>query len=393
MFPCTQDYNYLYYIVTNAKPNQDKITNYQQIEKYVYQPTSGQSDQGAEGGVNEPSANAADYLYSPRDTAQIRIKILGDPAWIQQGELWSGIAGLQFNYDKFLPDGTINYEGREIQFRVNFNKPVDYDLTTGVMDPGQTNFGANRAQGTAGKARESNTYRAITCTSMFSKGAFTQELEGSQIFYSLPGSTSQTSTTAAAQGLTSQADVRRVDNAIEAANRNTDPTVRTTDSTAADGAQINNGAQAYTDPPLESAPDDGVTDANQGTEDSAPTQAQKISPATSDGSDVSVVVPTVPEVTSLPAGVQRDPNSGAFTFTGAAGQENLVAGTNEALAAQVRAINTGNPVTYQDYDRNSGWVTKTFDPQTQTYNIVGPAPDPNQPGVTRAAPQQINREP
>ena len=62
--------------------------------------------------------------------------IVGDPAWIAQGDVWSGVNGpavLDPSAVAFLPDGTINYERQEALFEVGFNKPADYDLETGLM--------------------------------------------------------------------------------------------------------------------------------------------------------------------------------------------------------------------------------------------------------------------
>jgi hypothetical protein len=139
-----------------------------------------------EGAVSEPSAQLADYLYSPGDTAKIKLKIIGDPAWIQQGDVRGGLPQLGALYDAFLPDGTISYAGQEILFEVLWNKPADYDLTTGLMDPGVNNYNSNRKAGQAGDAVQSHVYRATRCVSTFSKGQFTQELEGAQIYYELP---------------------------------------------------------------------------------------------------------------------------------------------------------------------------------------------------------------
>jgi hypothetical protein len=133
-----QDYNYLYYIVTNtAQQPPSRFADYRSYEKRAFQPRSNESAQGAPNAVFEPSASAASILYSPGDTARVKLRILGDPSWIQQGELWSGIEGLdKFYYGPFLPDGTINYDSQEILFEVRFSTPVDYNLQTGLMKRG-----------------------------------------------------------------------------------------------------------------------------------------------------------------------------------------------------------------------------------------------------------------
>jgi hypothetical protein len=187
-----QDFNYLYYIVSNG-PRQPRTTtsDFREVEKRYYQVNSPQSSQGQDDDkVNEPSANAADYLYSPGDQSRVKLKIIGDPAWIFQGETWSGIQGLKFNYGPFLPDGTINYEGQEILFELAWNKPVDYDLETGIQDPTTNNF--KKSATAAGDARQSYVYQAIECTSTFSRGKFEQDLNGVLKIYPIPQSTART---------------------------------------------------------------------------------------------------------------------------------------------------------------------------------------------------------
>ena len=174
-----QDFNALYYEVISGRIATQNVTSSgRELAKRFYQPTSGQSDQGASGRTNEVSANAADYLYSPADQAEAKIQIIGDPAWLQQGEAFAGFRPNQFNFDAFLPDGTINYDAQQILFEIDFNLPVDYNLGTGLQDPGQNNYNANRAGGIAGRARQSYIYYAYEVVSFFKQGKFTQELKG-----------------------------------------------------------------------------------------------------------------------------------------------------------------------------------------------------------------------
>ena len=174
-----QDFNALYYEVISGRLSTQNITSSgREIAKRFYQPTSGQSDQGASGKTNEVSANAADYLYSPKDQAEVKMQIIGDPAWLQQGEAFAGFRPSQFNFNAFLPDGTINYDAQQILFEVDFNLPVDYNIATGLQDPGQNNYNANRTGGIAGRARQSYIYYAFEITSFFKQGKFTQELKG-----------------------------------------------------------------------------------------------------------------------------------------------------------------------------------------------------------------------
>jgi hypothetical protein len=126
-----QDFNFLFYTpATGGSIGNGNNTS--ETAKRIASPNSGQTNQGTEGEFNEPAANAADFLYSVGDQAQIKMEIIGDPAWIQQGELWRGLAE-QFSYGPFLADGTINYDAREAVFLVSFNQSEDYDINTGLM--------------------------------------------------------------------------------------------------------------------------------------------------------------------------------------------------------------------------------------------------------------------
>ena len=133
-----QDFNYQYYLTVNAEQQPQNITSdYRELYRKSYSPNSGQSSQGAAGDAREPGSNAADYLYSPSDQGVVNIEIIGDPAWIYQGELWSGVGGDAITnpaYVNFYPDGTINHESQEALFELAWNQPADYNITTGIMD-------------------------------------------------------------------------------------------------------------------------------------------------------------------------------------------------------------------------------------------------------------------
>ena len=186
-----QDFNYLYYITVNSRQKRPVVNgtpDYREIEKKLFAPNSPQTNQGISSWyTNEPSANAADYLYSPSDQSRAKLTIIGDPAWIAQGEVWSGIRTSNKTYnndadvyfDAFLSDGTINFDAREALFEIEFNKPVDYNLDTGLMSP--------NAPGTT---TQSYVYKALQVVSVFKQGKFTQDLEGVLLIF--PDSISKT---------------------------------------------------------------------------------------------------------------------------------------------------------------------------------------------------------
>lgn len=174
-----QDFNSLYYqTVTNAQvPVSPQITsNNVLLTSRMYQAASQQNSQGAENAANEISANAADRLYSPSDQGSVKLKIIGDPAWLQQGEAAVGVDEKNFSFAPFNDDGTINFDSQQILFDVSFNQPTDYNFDTGIMDVGASNL--NRTASSAGNARENYTYVATECRSYFRGGRFEQELTG-----------------------------------------------------------------------------------------------------------------------------------------------------------------------------------------------------------------------
>ena len=135
--------------------------------------SSNQPRQGAKNKTFEPGANAADYLYTT-DYAKITLNILGDPAWIpsEQPLIPGGL-----DTRPFLNDGTINTLIGAPYFTFAWNRPTDYDLNTGLMDPGTNSIRSNFVE-KAGHATESVTYVATKCRSRFNRGKFSQELQG-----------------------------------------------------------------------------------------------------------------------------------------------------------------------------------------------------------------------
>ena len=161
---------------TNLPQNiQQQVNSREQWKKHVF-PNSNQSSQGADQKTFEPGANAADYLYSV-DQAEIKLSILGDPAWIPNPNL-GYVTPTTFTAAPFYPDGTVNTSASGAYFEFAWNRPVDYNLQTGLMDPGQNNVFADRASGVAGIATEAVTYMANRVTSTFKGGRFSQDLYG-----------------------------------------------------------------------------------------------------------------------------------------------------------------------------------------------------------------------
>lgn len=173
-----QEYNNLYRLIISGAniPVQSTKTDFRDQPRRVYFPTSEQHAKGAEGYTNEGADNLAGFLYSPSDQARARLKIVGDPAWMQQGEISTGISAKNFNFQPFNADGTINYDSQEVVFDISWNRPQDYDFNTGLMDLNRSNYDPSGAY--SNQPQENATYTAIRCKNIFTKGKFEQELEG-----------------------------------------------------------------------------------------------------------------------------------------------------------------------------------------------------------------------
>ena len=159
---------------TKTAENIKNNVNSNVIWQKRFVPASNQSREGAEGNVYEAAANAADMLYT-NDLANITLNIIGDPAWIASPK--TPQLG-KFVVTPFYPDGTINYSAGVPYFEFAWNRPVDYNLQTGLMDPGQNNFRTNFVGTDAGHAQQSVIYVTTNVKSVFKGGKFTQELKG-----------------------------------------------------------------------------------------------------------------------------------------------------------------------------------------------------------------------
>jgi hypothetical protein len=178
-----ENINGLYYLtLSGAGVNLTGTYLNQDGEKinYNFQTASTESSQGADGKVNEPVANASEYLFQPGALKEANVTIVGDPAWLQQGEGSLGQLKRNWNFGSFLPDGTLNFDGGQILFRIAFNAPADYDSSYGLVRPGlATSQAPGPAQGAPnGPAQINRVYIAHTVTSSFNRGKFTQQLVG-----------------------------------------------------------------------------------------------------------------------------------------------------------------------------------------------------------------------
>jgi hypothetical protein len=177
-------------VVSPLTTNLNNVIRNDQIKR-TFQPKSNESDNGADGNTNEPAANLAGYLYDPNSWSKVTLTIVGDPAWLLQGDNGFGQlatttfaeSGLTFSYQAFLPDGTINMDAGQALFELSFNTPSDYDFETGIIKPtgNETPDGQRLVGNDTKNASETYLYVGETLKSMFKQGKFTQTLSGSGV--------------------------------------------------------------------------------------------------------------------------------------------------------------------------------------------------------------------
>jgi hypothetical protein len=285
-----QTYNSLYTQVMTGGPKNSATAAVSNV-KQAPATASAQTSQGAKGRANEPAANAADYLYSPGDNNECVMSIVGDPAWLQQGEATFGINTTNFNYGGFLPDGTINYDSQQILFEVLINTPTDYNFNTGLMDPNTSSNTNNQSTTVSqpGQSRRSFIFLAKECVSEFVKGKFTQTLKGvliNQFANQTDKAASSRATSAATTALPSTGNSSRALN------------------TSNDGAPGGNNSIPTEQPPFETSSNaDNTIAPTSGTEgSSSSTGATTESPTNSD-----TVLASPPR--ALPASLATAPTS------------------------------------------------------------------------------------
>jgi hypothetical protein len=168
------------------------------IITYNYAPRSTESSAGSDGKVNEIGANAAEVLYSPADLATAKIKIVGDPAWIMQGSNFRTVTDEMFGGEAlktgFMPDGSIAFDNQDVLFEINWQRPEDYDISTGLADP----YSETQKKYNNRTALQSRVYLCTKVLSEFKSGRFEQTLEGTLYNFTIPNKTNAANPAAAA---------------------------------------------------------------------------------------------------------------------------------------------------------------------------------------------------
>jgi len=169
-----QTYDYQYRLILNGPAPTDATKPRDFRDQYTRTalPTTEQKTGQTTGDQTSAAADsAADFRYDTKDFASIRMRIIGDPAWIQQDKVELGVNNQTFNFRPFNDDGGINYNSQEVVFDITWNNPQDYNMDTGIMN----------VYPDSGKSKEFNVYTLKTVKSFFSRGRFEQEIEGNHL--------------------------------------------------------------------------------------------------------------------------------------------------------------------------------------------------------------------
>ena len=218
----------------DAQNRAAQTSNMYDLMQYSFSPRSQASNKGAAGRSNEVGANAAEYLYAYAEPGGSKLRIIGDPAWIQQGSLCGGVSAAEFSYDPFNPDGTINFDSEQVLFEIAWQRPEDYNIDTGLADP------YARPGNEARKPAQSNVYQATKVTSELKGGKFEQTVTGS--LFMLPTITAKNAAagSGSGNGQRNAADPRRLDDPAEPAtsNRPNAPTTNNTTTTQTNNQRV-----------------------------------------------------------------------------------------------------------------------------------------------------------
>jgi len=175
------DFNALYYVSTSpdAKPDTTDIGTVGEIT------SPGPADQSIQGGADlsaEPAARAASVLYSPVDYGVLNLNILGDPFYIQQGDIFWRSFGVDDTNPGYLADGSADFDSGEVLLEVDYNTIEDYDEGKGIapVRPIELKPPSEVRNTTteSGEIYKGLIYQVTQVTNKFDKGIFTQDIQG-----------------------------------------------------------------------------------------------------------------------------------------------------------------------------------------------------------------------
>lgn len=140
-----------------------------------YAETDNPTDNQGGGGLEDSSTRIARMFHraitTGSDMLNLEMTILGDPYYIAQsgtGNYRSKEVTRNLN-----ADGTVNYQGGEVDIIINFKTPIDINQSTGLYNFGKSSKMSNVVQW-------SGLYRVLKVHSTFKDGKFTQVLKSNR---------------------------------------------------------------------------------------------------------------------------------------------------------------------------------------------------------------------
>lgn len=165
-----QQYNSLYFI---GSVKQNPSGKSDPVLPIVYNYKQNENTSISYGKAGEPVASIRASLYDPGSQARAKLNILGDPDY-----LLTTVGMNNGPYGAFYgPDYTINPNGGQVFVEINFKAVEDYDLKQGIMNVSNENIEFYRYPPALKSKINGIAYMVNACTSTFSKGKFTQELD------------------------------------------------------------------------------------------------------------------------------------------------------------------------------------------------------------------------
>jgi len=162
-----------FFSITSDTPAVSQISPTQQLETDPHFPvrtqTVSSNQQESYARANDPKAIAAtdvaeNLMNSSADMMSIKLKIIGDPAWIKQDDIFNTTERQQLLAQEAT--NSIPTDAAEVYVRLNFRVPTDIDDVKGTYNFDKMNYGVF-----------SGIYRVLTVTSRFERGQFTQDLD------------------------------------------------------------------------------------------------------------------------------------------------------------------------------------------------------------------------
>lgn len=139
-----------------------------------YSGTKTAGDNIGGGGIETQDSRSAkqfhDAITSAAGMLKLEMKIIGDPYYIAQSGM-GNYTSAPTQYSNLNTDGSVSYQGSEVDIIVNFRTPIDLNQKTGLYDFGKSTKSAP-------VLTWSGLYQVTKVTSYFDNGSFTQLLNG-----------------------------------------------------------------------------------------------------------------------------------------------------------------------------------------------------------------------